>query len=42
VQTIGEEGNEDVRFDARLELMEDGADCEIALEIVERSCCEVC
>jgi hypothetical protein len=35
VETIGEEGNEDVRFDARLEVMEDGADCEIALEIPE-------
>ncbi len=29
------EGKEDVGFDARLELMEDGADCEIAFEIPE-------
>jgi hypothetical protein len=35
VQAIGEEGNEDVRFDARFELMEDGAYGEIPLEVPE-------
>ena len=36
VQAIGREGNEDVRFDAMLELMEDRTDGEIAFEILER------
>ena len=35
VQTIGEEGDEDVGLDPRLILMEDRADREIALEVLE-------
>ena len=36
VQAIGQEGNEDVRFDAGLELVKDRPDREVALEILER------
>ena len=35
VQAVGEEGDEDVRFDASFFLMEDWADGEIAFEILE-------
>src|SRR5207244_2046305 len=36
VQAIGQEGNEDVRFDAGLELVKDRPDREVALEVLER------
>ena len=36
VQAIGQEGDEDVRLDARLALMEDRPDGEIAFEVLER------
>ena len=36
VQAIGEEGDEDMCLDASLELMEDGTDGQIALEVLER------
>jgi hypothetical protein len=36
VQAIGEEGDEDVRFDAMFELVEDRAELQIILEILER------
>lgn len=35
VQAVGEEGDEDMRLDSLLVLMEDGPDCEIALERLE-------
>ena len=35
-QAIGDERDEDVRLDARLELVEDGADGKIVLELLER------
>ena len=35
VQAIGEEGDEDVRFDALLELMVDRAQLQIVLEVLE-------
>jgi hypothetical protein len=35
VKAVGEEGDEDVRLDPRFELMEDRADREIALEVLE-------
>ena len=35
VQTVGEEGDEDVCLDASLELMEDGTDGQIPLEVLE-------
>src|SRR5882757_11223536 len=35
VQAVGEEGDEDVGFDALLVLVEDGADGEVALEVLE-------
>jgi len=35
VQTIGQEGHEDVRFDAMFELVMDGTQLEIVLEILE-------
>jgi hypothetical protein len=37
VQAIGQEGDEDVRFDAMLKLVMDRAKLQIALEILERS-----
>ena len=36
VQAIGQEGNEDVRLDAGLELVKDRPDREIAFEVLER------
>ena len=36
VQTIGKEGDEDVRFDAMLELVMNRAELQIVLEILER------
>jgi hypothetical protein len=36
VQAIGQEGNEDVRLDASLELVKDRPDREIAFEVLER------
>jgi hypothetical protein len=36
VQAIGQEGDEDVRLDARLELVKDRPNREIALQILER------
>jgi hypothetical protein len=36
VQAIGQEGNEDVRLDAGLELMKDRPDREVAFEVLER------
>ncbi len=36
VNAVGEEGDEDVRFDAIFSLMEDRTDGEIAFEILER------
>src|SRR5260370_6657887 len=36
VQAVGQEGDEDVRLDARLELVKDRPDCEVAFEILER------
>jgi hypothetical protein len=36
VQAIGQEGDEDVGFDARLELVKDRPDREIAFEVLER------
>lgn len=35
MQTVGQEGDEDVGFDAGLELVEDGADVQVALEVSE-------
>jgi hypothetical protein len=36
VQAIGHEGDEDMRFDAPFELMGDGAQLQIVLEVFER------
>ena len=36
VQAIGQEGDEDVRLDARLKLVKDRPDCEVAFEVLER------
>jgi hypothetical protein len=36
VQAVGQEGDEDVRLGARLELVKDRPDCEVAFEILER------
>ena len=36
VEAVGEEGNEDMRLDARLVLMKDRPDGKVALEVLER------
>jgi len=36
MQTVSEKGDEDVRFDARGILMEDGTNRQIAFEVLER------
>jgi hypothetical protein len=36
VQAIGQEGDEDVRLDARLKLVKDRPDREVAFEVLER------
>src|ERR1700720_4639177 len=36
VQAVGQEGDEDVRLNAPLELVKDRSDCEVAFEILER------
>jgi hypothetical protein len=36
VQAVGQEGDEDVRLDARLELVKDRPDREVAFEVLER------
>ncbi len=35
VQAVGQEGDEDVRLDARLELVKDRSDCEVAPRLRE-------
>ena len=36
LKTVGEEGDEDVSFDALVVVMEDGTDRQVALEVLER------